>query len=73
MKSWFDDCYELRHRVVHMGYLPTQEEAFASYEAAHGFIRYVTKQLAKLQDERLGDLLVIVRGMVQEDETNNSR
>ena len=64
MKSWYDDCYEMRHRVVHMGYLPAEQEAFAAYEAAHRFIRYVTRQLSELQDERLNDALVVIRAMV---------
>ncbi len=70
IKNWYDDCYLLRHRVVHQGYLPTEAEVFKAYNSAHEFIRFLTRSMASIEDQRLDELLVVVRNMRTVTEEN---
>jgi hypothetical protein len=60
---WYLRCYEKRNAIVHTGALPAPEDATVAYDAAHAFIRFLTKKMAKLEDKRLDQFLVLLRAM----------
>ncbi len=49
LKTWHDDCYLLRNKVIHEGYnRVTREEALKAYEGAIAAINYVQAEIRKI-------------------------
>ncbi|OYE05792.1 hypothetical protein [Nostoc sp. 'Peltigera membranacea cyanobiont' 232] len=49
LKTWYDDCYLLRNKVIHEGYnRVTREEAFKAYQGAVTAIDYIEAEIKKL-------------------------
>ncbi|TGZ10586.1 hypothetical protein [Streptomyces rhizosphaericola] len=58
--DWFNNCYKLRHRVVHGGYSPTRHEAEAALGAAFSLSFYCWERLVeKRKDFPRATLIVI--------------
>jgi hypothetical protein len=49
---WHDDCYMLRHRAVHSGYVPTPPEVDSAIEAVEGLVLKIGRSLRS--SKRLG-------------------
>lgn len=49
LKTWHDDCYILRNKVIHEGYnRVTREEAIKGYEGAVTAINYIQAEIEKV-------------------------
>lgn len=47
--KWYNDCYKLRNKVIHVGYKDvTKKEAIKSYEASWEAIDYIQSELRKV-------------------------
>lgn len=44
--DWYTNCYRLRHRVVHAGYMPSPREAQAAVDSALNLQRFVWDRIA---------------------------
>jgi hypothetical protein len=49
LKTWYNDCYCLRNRVIHEGYNKvSREEAIRSYEGAVAVVNYIQSEVRKI-------------------------
>lgn len=51
IKEWYDKCYSLRNRVIHVGYTPALQETNLAVNGARNFALYITDLIRQRKKE----------------------
>ncbi len=55
--AWHANCYQLRNKIVHAGYIASKAEALLAYDAAHNLAHHITLRASKLKEKKIVSIL----------------